>query len=171
MRFNEAFPNGFASKSSDLEFSAKHNPIMVRHQVGKGVPKFLYTLFRRRLVLQQRPKEIQAARLFLTDYSDKQFFLAVEVGVKSAPRISGILGDLLRHRAAKPITQKVLAPNGYQCGTGLRSTLLAGESLSWSCGSHKCFLSDGCRCDPLLAASICLKTLWTAVMPVPCGIR
>src|SRR6202034_3620420 len=82
MRFNEAFPDGFTSKSSDLEFSAKHNPIMIRHQVGKGVPKFLHTLFSGRLILQQRPEEIQAARLFLTDDSDKQSILTVEVGIQ-----------------------------------------------------------------------------------------
>jgi len=31
MHFNKAFSDTFASKSADLEFSAKHNPIMVRH--------------------------------------------------------------------------------------------------------------------------------------------
>ena len=31
MHFNEALPDTFASKSSDLEFSAKHDPIMVSH--------------------------------------------------------------------------------------------------------------------------------------------
>jgi len=171
MRFNEAFPDGFTSKSSDLELSAKHNPIMVCHQVSKGVPKFLHTLFRGRLVLQQRPEEIHTARMFLTDYSDKQFFLTGEVGIESAPGIPSILGDLLRHGAAKPITQKVLASYSDQRGTGLSTTLFPCKSFSWSCGSHKCFLPDDCRCDPLMAASICLKRLWTAAMPVSCGIR
>ena len=40
MNFNKTLPDMFASKSSDLEFSAKHDPIMVRHQVGDGVPHF-----------------------------------------------------------------------------------------------------------------------------------
>jgi hypothetical protein len=31
MHFNKALSDTFASKSADLEFSAKHNPIMVRH--------------------------------------------------------------------------------------------------------------------------------------------
>src|ERR1700751_1720983 len=34
MHFNKAFSNRFASKCSDLEFSTKHDPIMIRHQVG-----------------------------------------------------------------------------------------------------------------------------------------
>jgi hypothetical protein len=38
MHFNKALPDTFASKSSNLEFSTKHDPIMVRHQVGDGVP-------------------------------------------------------------------------------------------------------------------------------------
>ena len=148
MRFNEAFSNGFTSKSSDLEFGAKHNPIMVRHQVRKSVPKFLHTLFRGRLVLQQRPEEIHASCLFLTDYSDKQFFLSVEVGVKGAPRVSGIFGDLLRDRAAKPETQKVLAPHGDQCGAGLSSAFFAGKPLSRPCGRHKQSPSNDCRRGP-----------------------
>jgi hypothetical protein len=137
MRLYEAFSNGFTSKSSDLEFSTKHNPIMVRHQVGKGVAKFLHTLFRGRLVLQQRPKEIHAARLFLLDDSDKERFLSVEVGVKGTPRVSGIFGDLLRYGAAKPETQKVLTSHGDQCGAGLRLAFLTGEPLSRPCGGHK----------------------------------
>jgi hypothetical protein len=64
------------------------------------------------------------------DYSDKQIFLTVEVGIKSAPRIPGILRDLLRHSAAKPVTQKVPAPYSDQGGTSLCSALLARESLS-----------------------------------------
>jgi hypothetical protein len=171
IRFNEAFPDGFTSKSSDLEFSTKHNPIMVRYQVRKGIPKFLHALLRGRLVLQQRPEEIQAARLFLTDYSGKQFFFSVKVGVKGTPGVSGILGDLLRDCAPKPETQEVLASHGYERGAGLCSTFLAGKSFSWSCGSHKCFLSDDWRYDPLMAASIRLKRLWTAAVPVPYGIR
>src|SRR3979411_3297593 len=43
MHFNEALPDTFASKSSDFEFSTKHDPIMVRHQVGNGVPHFFPT--------------------------------------------------------------------------------------------------------------------------------
>ena len=31
MHFNKAFSDTFAAKSHDLEFSAKHNPIMVCH--------------------------------------------------------------------------------------------------------------------------------------------
>ena len=50
------------------------------------------------------------ACLFLMNYSDKQIFLTVEVGIQSAPGITGILRDLLRHSAAKPVTQKVLRP-------------------------------------------------------------
>src|SRR5580698_4643313 len=105
MHFNEALPDAFASKSSDLEFSAKHNPIMVCHQVGDGVPQFLHTLPGGRLVLQQRPEEIQAARLLLVDDSDKQLFLPVEVGIQGTPGITGILRDLLRHGATQPETQ------------------------------------------------------------------
>ena len=78
----------------------------------------------------QRPEEIQVARLFLMDYSDKQLFLTVEVGIQSAPRITGILRDLLRHSAAKPVTQKVPSAYGDQCGTSLCFALLARESLS-----------------------------------------
>jgi 2,4-dienoyl-CoA reductase-like NADH-dependent reductase (Old Yellow Enzyme family) len=44
MRFNKAFPDTLASKSSDLEFSPKHDPIMVSHQVGNGVPHFFQPL-------------------------------------------------------------------------------------------------------------------------------
>ena len=40
MRFNIALPDTFAAKSSNLEFSTKHDPIVVRHQVGNGVPHF-----------------------------------------------------------------------------------------------------------------------------------
>jgi len=40
MHFNKALPDTFASKGSDLEFSTEHDPIMVRHQVGNGVPQF-----------------------------------------------------------------------------------------------------------------------------------
>ena len=55
------------------------------------------------------------------DYSDKQIFLAVEVGIQSAPGITGILRDLLRYGAAKPVTQKVPASYGDQGGTSLCS--------------------------------------------------
>jgi hypothetical protein len=137
VRFNEAFPDGFTSKSADFEFSAKHNPIMVGHQVGKGVPKFLHTLFRGRLVLQKRPEEIQAARLFLMDYSDKQFFLSVEVGVKGAPGVSGIFGDLFRDGAAKAEAHKVRASHGDQVGAGLSLAFFTGEPLSRLCDGHK----------------------------------
>src|SRR5271163_5141197 len=89
------------------------------------------------LFLQQRAKDIQVARLFLLDYSDKKLFLTVEVGIQSAPGIPSVLRDLLRHSAAKPVTQKVPAPYGDQCGTSLRSTLLARESLSWFCAAHR----------------------------------
>ena len=44
MHFNKALPDTFASKSSDLEFSTKHGPIVVRHQVGNGIPHFLQPL-------------------------------------------------------------------------------------------------------------------------------
>src|ERR1700722_10229853 len=44
MHFDKALPDTFASKSSDLEFSTKHDPIMVRHQVGNGVPHFFQPL-------------------------------------------------------------------------------------------------------------------------------
>ena len=40
MHFNKAVPDTVASKSSDLEFSTKHDPIMVRHQVGNGITHF-----------------------------------------------------------------------------------------------------------------------------------
>jgi len=70
-------------------------------------------------------------RLLLLDYSEEQFFLTIEVGIQSAPGITGILGDLFRYSAAKPVTQKVLTPFGNQCGTSLCSALLARESLSW----------------------------------------
>src|SRR3979490_3380834 len=71
------------------------------------------------------------------DYSDKQIFLTIEVGIQSAPRITGILRDLLRHGAAKPVKQKVAASYGDQCGTSLCSALLARESLSWFCAVHR----------------------------------
>src|ERR1700730_6769280 len=44
MHFNEALPDTFASKSSDFEFSPKHDPIMVDHQIGNGVPHFFKPL-------------------------------------------------------------------------------------------------------------------------------
>jgi hypothetical protein len=40
MHFNKALPDTFASKSCGLELSTKHDPIMVRKQVGNGVPHF-----------------------------------------------------------------------------------------------------------------------------------
>ena len=40
MHFNKALPDTFASKSCSLELSTKHDPIMVRIQVGNGVPHF-----------------------------------------------------------------------------------------------------------------------------------
>jgi hypothetical protein len=45
MHFNKALPDTFASKSSDFEFSAKHDPIMVRHEVGNAVPHFFQSFF------------------------------------------------------------------------------------------------------------------------------
>ena len=39
--FNKALPDMFASTSSDLEFSTEHDPTMVRHRLGDGVPHFL----------------------------------------------------------------------------------------------------------------------------------
>jgi len=44
MHFNKALPDTFASKGSNLEFSTKYDPIMVRHQVGNGVPHFFQPL-------------------------------------------------------------------------------------------------------------------------------
>src|SRR6266851_502842 len=61
----------------------------------------------------------------------------VEVGIQSAPRITGILRDLLRHSTAEPVTQKVPASYGDHCGTSLCSALLARESLSWFCAGHR----------------------------------
>src|SRR3979411_2951399 len=55
MHFNKALPDTFASKSSDLEFSTKHNPIMVRHQVGNGVPHFFTPLPPCRIFLPKSP--------------------------------------------------------------------------------------------------------------------
>src|SRR6202035_2681064 len=71
------------------------------------------------------------------DYSDKQIFLTVEVGIQSAPRITGVLSDLLRHSATKPVTQKVPASYGDQGGTSLCLALLAGEPLSWFCAVQR----------------------------------
>jgi hypothetical protein len=65
----------------------------------------------------------------------------------------------------------VLASHSDQCGTRLRLTLLAGEPLSWSCCGHKRSLSDDCHCDPSMVAGARLKTLWTSVIPAPCGTR
>jgi len=76
-------------------------------------------------------------RLLLLDYSEEQLFLAIEVGIQSAPGITGILRDLLRHSAAKPVTQKVPASYGDQSGTSLCSALLAGEPLSWFCAIQR----------------------------------
>src|ERR1700721_1633379 len=70
MHFNKAFSDMFASKCSDLEFSAKHDPIMIRHQVGNGVPHFFQPLLARRFFVEQRTKEIQMKRLLLLDYSE-----------------------------------------------------------------------------------------------------
>src|ERR1700758_2343971 len=44
MHFSKAFPDMFASKCSDLEFSTKYDPIMVDHQAGDGVPHFFQPL-------------------------------------------------------------------------------------------------------------------------------
>ena len=44
MHFNKTSPDTFAAKSSDLEFSTQHNPIMVCHQFGNGVPHFFQLL-------------------------------------------------------------------------------------------------------------------------------
>jgi hypothetical protein len=77
---------------------------MVRNQVGNGIPHFFQPLFARRLFLKKRPKDIQVTRLLLMDYSEKQLFLTVEVGIKCTSRITGILCDLLRHGIAKPVT-------------------------------------------------------------------
>ena len=44
MYFNKALPDTFASKSADLEFGTEHDPIMVSHQVGNGVPHFFQPL-------------------------------------------------------------------------------------------------------------------------------
>ena len=41
MYFNKALSDTFASKSSDLEFGTEYDPIVVRHQLGDGVPHFL----------------------------------------------------------------------------------------------------------------------------------
>jgi hypothetical protein len=45
MHFNKALPDTFASESPDLEFSTKHDPIMVCHQLGNGVPHLFQPLF------------------------------------------------------------------------------------------------------------------------------
>jgi hypothetical protein len=71
MHFNKTFPDTLASKSSDLEFSAKHDPIMVRHQVGNGVPPLFQPFPARPLFPQQRLENIEVERLFLTDDSEK----------------------------------------------------------------------------------------------------
>ena len=44
MHFDKALPDTFAPKSSDLELSTEHDPIMIRHQVGNGVPHFFQPL-------------------------------------------------------------------------------------------------------------------------------
>jgi len=36
------------------------------------------------------------------DYGDKQIFLTIEVGIQCTPRITGILGDLLRTAPPSP---------------------------------------------------------------------
>jgi hypothetical protein len=112
VHLNEAFSDTLASKSADLEFSTKHDPIVVRHQVGNGIPHLSQPLLAGRLSLQQSPEDIQVARLLFSDYCNKQIVLTVEVGIQSAPRITGIFGDLLRHSSAKPVTQKVAASHG-----------------------------------------------------------
>src|ERR1700757_1781146 len=117
MYFHKASPDTFASKRSGLEFSTKHDPIMVRDQIGDSVPHLLQPLFARGLCLEKRSKVIHVARLLFTDYSEEQLFLAVEIGIEGAPRITGVLRNLLRHGAAKPVTQKVPASYGDQCGT------------------------------------------------------
>src|SRR5277367_649564 len=76
-------------------------------------------------------------RLLLLDYCEEQLFLAIEVGIQSAPGITGILGNLLRHRAAKPVKQKVLAPFGDQYGTSLRSALFARKPFPRFCAAHR----------------------------------
>jgi hypothetical protein len=44
MHLNKALPDTFASKSADLEFGTEHDPIMVSHEVGNGVPHFFQPL-------------------------------------------------------------------------------------------------------------------------------
>jgi hypothetical protein len=44
--------------------------------------------------------------------------------------------EAARGEEAKPVTQKVPASYGDQCGTGLCSTLLAREALSWLRGGQ-----------------------------------
>ncbi|MEA2262789.1 MAG: hypothetical protein QOJ51_5614, partial [Acidobacteriaceae bacterium] len=51
MYFHKALPNTFASKRSGLEFSTKHDPIMVRDQIGDSVPHLFQPLFARWLFL------------------------------------------------------------------------------------------------------------------------
>src|ERR1700679_102098 len=75
MHFNKALSDTFTSKSSDLEFSTEHDPIMVRHQVGNGVTHFFQPLLASRLFLKQRTKKIQTERLLLLDYSEEQLLL------------------------------------------------------------------------------------------------
>src|ERR1700757_1144872 len=117
MYFHKVLPDPFASKRSGLEFSTKHDPIMVRDQIGDTVSHLLQPLFARWLFLEKRSKDIQVTRVLFTDYSEEQLFLAVEIGIEGAPRITGVLSNLLRHGAAKPVTQKVPASYGDQCGT------------------------------------------------------
>jgi len=45
MHFNEVFPDTLASKSSNFKFGTKHDPIMICHQVGNGLPKFFSPFF------------------------------------------------------------------------------------------------------------------------------
>jgi hypothetical protein len=52
MHLNKAFSDTFASESADLEFGTKHDPVMVRHQVGNGVPHFSQPFLARRFSLQ-----------------------------------------------------------------------------------------------------------------------
>src|SRR6476661_6769708 len=127
MHFNKALPDTFVAKRSRLKFSAKDDPIMVSKQVGDGVPHLLQPLFARGFFTEKRSKEIQVACLLFADYSEEQLFLAVEIGIEGAPRITGVLRNLLRHCAPKPVTQKVCASYGNQSGTSLCSTLLARE--------------------------------------------
>jgi len=44
MHFNKAFSDMFASKCPDLEFSPKHDPVMIRHYVGNGITHFFQPL-------------------------------------------------------------------------------------------------------------------------------